>query len=328
MGIPLYAALLDRCYAARDLCSLLRAHARILTTGLTDHDLLRTKLCAAYARCDRLHESLLLFSFATRRPAFLYNSLIRAHADRFQFASALFFFQLMLSDGVAANPACVASTLRCVAGVASLRLGHLLHSHAVVSSLFSQDPSIPNSLISMYSGCGDLPSARKVFDEMRHRKNMISYTSMISALGTHGRSKEAYSLFEETVDEGARPDSKAITAVLAACAREGMVEEGRRVFKMIRAKRFGAVSMGVEHYTCMVDLLGTAGLVEEAEVLIEGMDGEPDEAMLTALLKACQAHGKLDTVERVWGALLEECRVRGRLDVAERLAEKVYESPC
>lgn len=232
----------------------------------------------------------------------------------------------MLSDGVAANVACVASTLRCVAGVASLRLGRLLHSHAVVSSLLSQDPSIPNSLIAMYSSCGDLPSARKVFDDMRQRKNLVSYTSMISALGTHGHSKEAFSLFEKILEEGERPDSKAITAVLAACAREGLVEEGRRVFKMIRARRFGAVSMGVEHFTCMVDLLGTAGLVEETEVLIHGMDGKPDEAMLTALLKACQTHGKFDATERVWGVLLKQCRMRGRLDVAERIAEQVYGS--
>ncbi|KAJ0976705.1 hypothetical protein J5N97_012179 [Dioscorea zingiberensis] len=324
MGIPFYAAVLDRCYAARDLVSLLRAHARILTAGLAGHDLLRTKLCAAYARCDRLREAILLFSFTARRPGFLYNSLIRAHADRCQYASALSLFELMLSDGVPMNAACVASTLRCVSAVASLRLGRRLHSHAIVSSLVLQDPSVPNSLISMYSSCGDLPSARKVFDKMHQGKNLISYTSMIGALGTHGHSKEAFGLFEKILEEGERPDSKAITAVLAACAREGMVEEGRWIFRMIREKRFGDVSLGVEHYTCMVDLLGTAGLVEEAEVLIEGMDGEPDEAMLGALLKACQAHKRFDRADRVWAALLEACRVRGRSLLVGEASHVVY----
>ena len=158
-----------------------------------------------------------------------------------------------------------------------------------------------NALISMYSKCGDLAVARKVFDKMPER-NLVTWSAMMAGYGVHGVFGEVFELFDEMVDAGLEPDGVSFTAVLAACSHGGFVEKGRKYFWMME-RRFG-VRPGVEHYTCMVDMLGRAGLVEEAEELIGGMDVQPDDAL--------------------WRAFLASCKIHGKVEVAERLAGKVY----
>ncbi|XP_008784244.1 pentatricopeptide repeat-containing protein At3g46790, chloroplastic-like [Phoenix dactylifera] len=295
--LPFYASLLDSCAAARDLPTLRQAHARLLALGLASHRFIRSKLCASYARCFRLRDAHLLLSFAPSAPAFLYNSLIRAHANLGRHGPALLLLRHMLSNGPLPDARTLASALRAAAGLASLRLGRPLHAASLAAGL-APDPIVANSLVAMYSKCGDLASARHVFDRMRHR-TLASWTAMIAACGAHGRAAEAVELFLRMLDEGEPPDAAAMTVVLAACARGGLAEAGRRVFDMMREGRLGGVRPGVEHYTCMVDLLGREGHVEEAEALLGEMEEEPDDALWRALLGACRMHGRLDVAERV-----------------------------
>lgn len=165
----------------------------------------------------------------------------------------------------------------------------------------ASDLATSNALISMYSKCGDLGGARKVFDRMPDR-NWVTWSAMMAGCGVHGVFDEVFELFDGMVDADVLPDGVTFTAVLAACSHGGLVEKGRKYFGMME-ERFGVRPL-VEHYTCMVDMLGRAGRVAEAEELIERMDVEPDEAL--------------------WRALLASCKIHGKVEVAERLAEKFY----
>ncbi|KAG6523343.1 hypothetical protein ZIOFF_013199 [Zingiber officinale] len=298
--IPLYAAALDDFSADRNLPALRRVHSRLLVLGLARHRFLRSKLCAAYACCSRLADARRLLRLCPRPSTFLLNSFLRAETPR----TALLLFRHMVSHrSPAPDGASFASALRHTAALPSLRLGCTIHAVAITAGiLLDPDPLVRNSLITMYSKCGDLASARRVFDGMS-RRSVASWTAMISLCGAHGRAPDAVALFGRMVEEigEAGLDGPAMTAVLAACAKGGPAEAefGRRVFEMMRDGRLGGVLPGVEHYTCMVDLYGRAGRVEEAEALIEEMDGEPDEAMWAALLCACREHGRLDVAERV-----------------------------
>jgi pentatricopeptide repeat protein len=126
------------------------------------------------------------------------------------------------------------------------------------------------SLIQAYSACGDLASARAVFDGLPPR--------------------EALALFAGQAE--AEMDGQAVTALLTACARAGMVGEGRRVF--VRLTR-----PALQHYTCMVEMLGRAGEVDEAEGLVAGIEARPDRVICAALLAACRVHGRVDVAQRV-----------------------------
>lgn len=187
------------------------------------------------------------------------------------------------------------AVLKSCAGLSALRLGRQVHGAVCVNG-FSSDTANCNALVTMYVKSGDLAGARKVFDRMPLR-NEISWSAMMAGFGIHGAFPEVFRLFVEMVDEGQRPDEVTFTTVLTACSHGGLTEKGKEYFEMM-VRRFG-LSPTLEHYTCMVDMLGRVGRVEEAEELISEMKMEPDEALWSALLGACRIHGKVEVAERV-----------------------------
>uniref|UniRef100_A0A2P2IQL0 DYW domain-containing protein n=1 Tax=Rhizophora mucronata TaxID=61149 RepID=A0A2P2IQL0_RHIMU len=148
------------------------------------------------------------------------------------------------------------------------------------------------SLVNMYSRCGNMTKAGEVFDSMKER-NEIAWTAMISGYGMNGYGCLAIELFHEMIDSGLFPNSVTFVAVLTACAHSGLVNEGRRLFASMR-EQFHVVP-GVEHHVCVVDMLGRAGLLDEAYKFIkEAVPKEPAPAILTAMLGACKMHKNFD----------------------------------
>ncbi|GJN28246.1 hypothetical protein PR202_gb16350 [Eleusine coracana subsp. coracana] len=179
-----------------------------------------------------------------------------------------------------------AALLRRAATMPSLPLVSSLHAATLRRGVL-----LAPSLIHAYSACGDLPSARDVFDGLPPTERTLSArTALASAFSAHGRCREALDLFAG--HEDAEMDGQAVTVLLAACARAGMVDEGRRVFARVRRP-------ALQHYTCMVEMLGRAGEVDEAERLVAGMEARPDRVICAALLAACRVHGRVDVAERV-----------------------------
>ncbi|KAF3451471.1 hypothetical protein FNV43_RR07566 [Rhamnella rubrinervis] len=158
------------------------------------------------------------------------------------------------------------AVLKSCAGLSAFRLGRQVHGSVYVNG-FSSDMANSNALITMYAKSGDLAGARKVFDGMPVR-NEISWSAMMAGYGIHGAFAEVFLLFDKMVDEGQRPDGVTFTTVLTACSHGGLTEKGREYFEMME-RRFGVIPV-LEHYTCMVDMLGRVGRVEEAEKLILG----------------------------------------------------------
>ncbi|KAK9999170.1 hypothetical protein SO802_018773 [Lithocarpus litseifolius] len=298
--VPLYATLLDACSSTKNVQNLKRLHARTIRLGISPHDFIRTKLISSYASCAQLHQANLLFSFATRRPTYLFNTLIRAYSSLSLFSHSLSLFHQMLLAAKPIDRHTLPVVLKSCAGLSALRLGRQVHNAVLVNG-FTSDLGNSNALITMYAKCGDLENGRKVFDGMPLR-NEISWSAMMAGYGMHGMFGEVFGLFDRMLEANERPDGVTFTTVLTACSHGGLTDKGREYFKMMQG-RFG-VTPGLEHYTCMVDMLGRVGQVEEAEKLIFGMEIEPDEAL--------------------WAALLAACRIHGKLEVAERVAEKVY----
>lgn len=185
--------------------------------------------------------------------------------------------------------------LKSCAALSALRPGHQVHGAVLVHG-FALDLANSNALITMYAKCGDLVGARKVFNGM-WKINEVSWSAMMAGYGMHGDFNEVFQLFERMVDEGQRPDGVTFTTVLTACSHGGLIEKGREYFEMMEMK-FG-VRPSLEHCTCMVDMLGRVGRVEEAEQLILKMEMEPDKVLWSSLLGACRMHGKVEIAERV-----------------------------
>ncbi|KAM7470656.1 hypothetical protein LguiA_008839 [Lonicera macranthoides] len=293
--IPVFVSLIDLCSATKNSRKLKQLHARIITTGISHHDFIRAKLVSSYSTCAQMFEATFIFSLTNRQSTFLYNSLIRGFSSLNLFSESLSVFRQMLAALKPIDSQTLPVVLKSCAALSAFRLGQQVHA-AVWKNGFASDVANSNALITMYAKCGELISARRVFDEVPAR-NQITWSAMMAGYGIHGNSGEVFGLFNRMVDSGVLPDEVTFTAVLTSCSHGGFTDKGREYFEMMQ-RRF-CLRPGLEHYTCMVDMMGRAGRLEEAEALIEGMEVDPDEPLLAALLGACKIHGKVEVAERV-----------------------------
>lgn len=154
----------------------------------------------------------------------------------------------------------------------------------------------------MYSWSGRVLEARKVFDSLTKRDE-VTYTSMIFGYGMKGEGETVLKLFEEMCKLEIKPDHVTMVAVLTACSHSGLVAQGQSLFK--RMINVHGIVPRLEHYACMVDLFGRAGLLNKAKEFITGMPYKPTSAMWATLIGACRIHGNTVMGEWAAGKLLE-----------------------
>ncbi|KAK4441472.1 Pentatricopeptide repeat-containing protein, mitochondrial [Sesamum alatum] len=134
-------------------------------------------------------------------------------------------------------------------------------------------------------------------------RNALTYTAIIGGLALHGDAQDALSYFLEMIDAGLTPDEVTFLGVLSACCHGGLVEEGRKIFSQMSSK-FN-IPPQIKHYSCMVDLLGRAGLLKEAIELLESMPIEADAVVWGAMFFACRIHKNIELGERAAMKLLD-----------------------
>ncbi|CAN6321198.1 unnamed protein product [Urochloa humidicola] len=167
---------------------------------------------------------------------------------------------------------------------------------------FSAKVLVLNALIDMYSRCGSISFARELFDSSVE-KDSVTWGAMINAYSMHGNGEAALDLFSTMIDSGVDPDDITFVSVLSACSHSGFVEKGRTLFKSLQAD-YG-ITPRMEHYACMVDLLGRTGHLDEAYDIVRSMPSRPSDNLLESLLGACRFHGNSKIGEYVGKLLIE-----------------------
>uniref|UniRef100_A0A0D9WVU4 Small RNA 2'-O-methyltransferase n=1 Tax=Leersia perrieri TaxID=77586 RepID=A0A0D9WVU4_9ORYZ len=214
---------------------------------------------------------------------------------------ALGVFRNMVEQGVRPNQAAVVTALSAAARLGLLEHGKFVHD-VVRRAGMSVSMNVGTALVDMYAKCGCVDVAREVFDGMK-RRDVFSWNAMICGLAAHGLGRDAVELFERFISEGLCPTNVTFVGVLNGCSRSGLVTEGRRYFKLMVEEYH--IEPEMEHYGCMVDLLGRAGLVPEAIELIEGMHIAPDPVLWGTVLSSCKTHGLVDLGVSVGNKLIE-----------------------
>lgn len=207
----------------------------------------------------------------------------------------------MVASGLKFDAAAAISILAASAESGLLSLGMRVHSIIKRSNLNS-NASVLNALLDMYAKCGSLEKAFDVFNNMP-KKDLVSWNTMLHGLGIHGHGKEAIELFSRMRSEGIRPDRVTFIAVLCSCNHAGLIDEGIDYFYSME-KVYDLVPQ-VEHYGCLVDLLGRGGRLKEAIKVVQTMPMQPNVVIWGALLGACRMHNSVDIAKEVLDHLVK-----------------------
>ncbi|CAO2826063.1 unnamed protein product [Amaranthus hypochondriacus] len=251
-------------------------------------------MISGYARSGDITEARMLFNKMPLRDAISWSAMISAYAQNSDCEEALHLFVEMLRNRERPNKSVFTCVLSTCADTGVLEFGMQVHGIAIKVGLKSST-YVGNALVALYCKCGSIDEANYVFEGILE-KDTVTWNTMIAGYAKHGFGQQALGAFESMIKAGARADDATMVAVLYACAHAGLIDRAKRYFYAMYSD-YGIVPCP-RHYTCMVDLLGRAGKLEEAQNLILNMPFAPDAAAWGALLGAAMVHRNLELAEK------------------------------
>lgn len=276
-------------------------HGFILKQGFDFDVVVACALIDMYSSCGFTGELDILLSIWSDWDIMIWNSAIAGHASCGNFDVALNIFRDIWKASVKPNSITMMSILPICTKMGALKQGMEVHCHLLRSSDI-MTVSVGNSLIDMYCKCGYLGYGLKVFDHMTE-KDIISYNTMISAYGFHGFGNQALMLFDEIKSLAMQPSKATFVGLLSSCSHAGLVRQGWSIYSSM-INDYGLVP-NMEHYSCMVDLLGRAGHIDGACNFIRKMPEEPDGNVLGCLLASCRIHNMMEPVDLLAQEILQ-----------------------
>lgn len=296
-----YPSVLNSLASMKDVTTGKIIHSLVIKSGFEGYTLVSNALIDMYAKLNNLDFAYKSFNSLVEKDLISWTSLITGCSHNGCHEEALKLFCEMRKGGTDTDHIVVSSVLSSCAELALLDLGQQIHATSIKSG---QDTSlsVANSLVSLYAHCGYLENAKKVFDSMKVR-HVISWTALIVGYAQNGEGLNSLQFYDQMIASGVKPDFVTFIGLLFACSHAGLTERGRYFFESM-SKHYG-ISPGLDHYACMIDLLGRSGKINEAEELLSKMDMEPDPTVWKSLLSACRKHGNIDLARRAATALIE-----------------------
>lgn len=276
-------------------------HGFVIKMGYDSGVAVANALIDMYGKCKFVMDASKVFDSTLEKDIFSWNSIICVHGQCGEHEETLRQLENMLHAGVQPDLVTVASVLPACAHLTALMRGREIHRYVIVYGLGKSgvygghnNIYINNAVMDMYAKCGSLREARLVFDKMSHR-DVASWNIMIMGYGMHGFGNEALDMFHIMSKTELKPDEVTFVGVLSACSHAGFVTWGREYLASMQPK-YG-VFPTIEHYACVIDMLGRAGQLEEAYELLSTMPYEANPVVWRAFLAASQLHGNSDLAE-------------------------------
>ena len=254
-------------------------------------------LLTMYVRCKRIQDAVNVFELMDRFDVVTWNAMILGFVDLEMGHLALECFSKMQRSGIMNNQITISTVLP----ACDLKSGKQVHAYITKNSFSSVIP-VWNALIHMYSKCGCIGTAYSIFSNMISR-DLVSWNTMIGGFGMHGLGQFALQLLRDMSHSDVCPNSVTFTSALSACSHSGLVDEGLELFHTM-TRDFG-FTPGMEHFSCVVDLLARADRLEDAVGFIEKMPLKPS--------------------KHIWSALLAACRAQQNVSVAKLAAEQLFQ---
>eukprot|EP00257_Ricinus_communis_P020366 XP_015579580.1 pentatricopeptide repeat-containing protein At5g27110-like [Ricinus communis] len=217
-------------------------------------------LIELYFKCGKVQSAENIFYMLPKANVVLWNVMISGYVTIGDYVKALDMYDEMKIASVKPDAVTFSSILSACSQLAALEKGKEIHNCITKNDLETNE-IVMGALLDMYAKCGAVDEALSVFNKLPER-DLLSWTSIISAYGSHGQALEALRLFEELQQSKASPDAVTFLAVLSACSHAGLVDKGYYYFNQM-ITNYG-IKPGLEHYSCLIDLLGRAGRLHDA----------------------------------------------------------------
>ncbi|XP_057421448.1 pentatricopeptide repeat-containing protein At5g27110-like isoform X2 [Lotus japonicus] len=277
--------------ALKCLKSLKETHGMALKCGFDAMKISASNALAdAYAKCESLEAVEKVFNRMEAKDIVSWTTMVTAYCQYSEWGKALAIFSQMCNEGFAPNHFTFSSVITACGGLCSLEHGQQIHG-LICKARLDTDSCIESALIDMYAKCGNLMEAKKIFERISN-PDVVTWTAIISTYAQHGLVEDALELFRKMEQSAAKVNAVTLLCVLFACSHGGMVEDGMKIFHQME-DTYGVVPE-MEHYACVVDLLGRVGRMDEAVEFIYKMPIEPNEMVWQTLLGACRIHGNAE----------------------------------
>ncbi|KAJ6981727.1 pentatricopeptide repeat-containing protein At4g14850 [Populus alba] len=282
-----FCAFLNACADARCLDLGRQLHGLVIRSGFERDVSVANGIIDFYGKCKEVELAEMVFNGMGRRNSVSWCTMVAACEQNDEKEKACVVFLMGRKEGIELTDYMVSSVISAYAGISGLEFGRSVHALAVKACL-EGDIFVGSALVDMYGKCGSIEDCEQVFHEMPER-NLVSWNAMISGYAHQGDVDMAMTLFEEMQSE-AVPNYVTLICVLSACSRGGAVKLGNEIFESMRDRY--RIEPGAEHYACIADMLGRAGMVERAYEFVQKMPIRPTISVWGALLNACRVYGK------------------------------------
>ncbi|XP_074314869.1 pentatricopeptide repeat-containing protein At5g08510-like [Silene latifolia] len=245
-----------------------------------------TILIDGFLKNDQFQKARYIFDKMDEKNIISWTAMISGYVRLGKYFNALELFPVMIRSGTRPNQHTFSSILAACAKHSELLIGEQLHT-SILKYGITDEIVVLTALVGMYAKCGNIDAAHRIFKTLPE-KTLPSWNTIIGGFAMHGLARRAVNAFEEMTSGGIRPDQTTFVHVLSACGHGGEVLEGERIFVSME-KTYG-IPAEKEHYACMVDLYGRAGLLDKALSFIKGMPLQADVVVWGALLGSCAVH--------------------------------------
>lgn len=275
-------------------------HAQIIKAESEPDQVVYNALLSLYTQSGCFEDELKVFEGMPDRNIVSWNSMIAGLIKKEKVFEAFKTFRRMQKEGIGFSWISFTTLLPLCAQVTSVYSGKEIHARILKSNKIP-DVLVLNAVMDMYAKCGEITYCRRVFNGIDN-KDLTSWNTMLNGCAVNGKIKEAFKLFDEMIGFGIRPDSVTFVTLLSGCSHTGLLLQGKALFQRMNVE-FG-IEPNLEHYACLVDLVGRAGRIEEALQIVEKMPMKPSAS--------------------IWGSLLNACRLHGYVPVAGVIAKKLF----
>lgn len=289
--------------ATGDMVTGRRIHELVKKFGYDSDVSVCNSLIDMYGKFGEVEEAVAIFETMPKKDLYSWNSTISMYQREGDHDSTMKLFDEMQKTNCPPDIVTICTILPVCTQLSALMRGRELHGYIIRRELNNEPyPFVENVLMDMYAKSGSLHNARSVFDTMQ-TQDTASWNILIGGYSCHGKVTEALEIFSTMCSMGIHPNDVTFVAVLSACSHTGLVDRGRRILDHMETDY--NVTPTLEHYSCVVDMLGRAGRLSEAHSLLTNMPVESNPVVWRSYIAACQVHGDTHLAVEAANRLLE-----------------------